>query len=418
MKFDSEINKRVHDPLYLPHIASVFPEILLAFSKHKKALSLRPCFIAVLMNISKELYDIVIPYLPEILTKLMPDPVCREQKGELQSEETSFREAIMMQVKRIWKAKGTPWRSLIVFIESVWKTQAHFPLELYNHYFLDEFLIALKTSNSEVQKILLQAICRLLVCSHSASKREEVLGKLVALSSSKSFYERRQFLAFCSLAVENFAQSVTARVELLKHYLKLAVDRVANVRLGFLSCAVTVWKHTPVESRNDILEAVESLRQDEDREVSSMGSSISTYMKTHGAIILKDDALRRKENEYRENVEKALVEREREAQEEKKKLNQPSIFKIKSVRKKSLNTIVVRYRKGLTINQNLVNANSIGTRNRTNRSNISFHENKSRLLKLPSFGQAETKVGNIKIRRVQYSPEKAKSRLKESKFRK
>lgn len=368
------------------------------------------------MNVSKELYDVVIPCLPEMLAKLMPDPVCREQKKELQNEETSFREAVMMQIKRIWKAKGTPWRSLVVVIESVWKTQAHFPLEPYNHYFLDEFLVALKTSNSEVQKKLLQAICRLLMCSHSTSKREEVLGKLVALSSSKSFYERRLFLVFCGLAVENFAQSVIARIELLKHYLSLAADRVANIRLGFLNCAVAVWKYSPVESRNDILKAVESLREDGDREVRAVGGSVSGHMKTHGAMLFRDDAQRR-ENERREGVEKALADREREALEEKK-LGQPSMFKVKSLRKKSLNTIVVRYRKGLTLNQNLANANSIGTRNRTNRSNISFHENKSRLLKLPSFGQAETRVGNVKIRRVQYSPEKAKSRLKESKFRK
>jgi len=422
MKFEVEINKRVNDVLYLPHIMNVFSEILAVFSKHKKAVLLRPCFTTLLTFNLNELFISIVPRLPEILAKLIPDPVYKELKKEPQSEEAKFRDIVMTEIKKLWKAKNTPWRNLAILIDSISKSQAYFPLELYNHYFLDEFFSSLKISNSEIQKVLIRAICKLLVCSYSANKRGEVLGKLVALSNSKSFYERRLFLLFCGFAIENFPLSVITRIELIKHYLKVATDKVSNIRLAFLNYAITMWKYSQGEARTEILTIIAILKQDKDKEVRNVAERVYSYIRTHSAGIVKDDVFRRKENECKENIEKGLIEKEKEIQEERKKSNQSSIFKIKSIRKKSLNTVVARYRKGLTINQNLAYTNSVGTRNRTNRSYVSFYEkkyeNKNKLSELPSFGQAETKSTNMKIKKVQYSPERVKSKYKEPKFRK
>ena len=217
-KLEDEINIRVNNPIYLNVIANILPDIIFVFGKHHRGHLLKDSFIIVFKS---SFCDSLLRRLPEILEILLPITEEEVIDKKVQEDIIKFKEIMMKRINDIWKQTKLTWRNSVVIVDTIGKIQKYFPLDTYNSYYLDEFCSSLKKSSVKLQKTLLENICKLLACNYQSSKRLSVLSELIALSTSRSFYNRRLFLPLCYFSVKYLSLETLNRLELFQRYLQL-----------------------------------------------------------------------------------------------------------------------------------------------------------------------------------------------------
>eukprot|EP00826_Nyctotherus_ovalis_P063088 TRINITY_DN9217_c0_g2_i1.p1 TRINITY_DN9217_c0_g2~~TRINITY_DN9217_c0_g2_i1.p1 ORF type:complete len:405 (-),score=91.91 TRINITY_DN9217_c0_g2_i1:149-1363(-) len=311
------INKYAGNKEFMQVIASVFPDIVSTFGKYNKGELLRPAFLSILMS-DAECKHIVV-YLPEILSHLIRKNSSKEdiEEDKYQEEDKKFDETVMRRIKDLWAVAETgPWRTLVIYIELIPKLH-YSAITEFNIHYLEAIWTVFTNANSEVKRAAIKSMCRLLVCNTSSTTRKNALKKLMGLSCASSFYERREFITFCTTATEIFAFSLINTLELLKSYLQLSVDRVPNIRLSFAKSAVKMWTYGIDESfRKDLLAALNSLQTDKNAEVRKVAEKAYNFITEHYDEIIKGDTLRLKQNESKESKERELEQRQSEEEKE------------------------------------------------------------------------------------------------------
>eukprot|EP00826_Nyctotherus_ovalis_P051262 TRINITY_DN6397_c0_g1_i4.p1 TRINITY_DN6397_c0_g1~~TRINITY_DN6397_c0_g1_i4.p1 ORF type:complete len:273 (-),score=89.35 TRINITY_DN6397_c0_g1_i4:53-871(-) len=260
-------------------MAKVFPEVAQVFGKHDRGALVRPAFLVAFTSDLKESYKVVLEHLPQILPLLVP-------RNGNSPDDLKFKEAVMKQLKKWWQEENS-WRDLTLLMDVVGQIQEYFPVTPHSNFYLDEFFKRLTQGNREVQTAAVKAICLLLVTNHTPSKREDALNKLNKLCTG-NYYDRRKYLMFCSAAVECLAPSVLTGMKVYKQFIKLAEDRVANIRLGYVRTAMKIWVYAGDETvRGEIMGSLEKLREDSNNEVKNYASKACEYLANHKADIVK-----------------------------------------------------------------------------------------------------------------------------------
>jgi len=321
-------------------IASVFADIVFTFGKYNKGILLRPAFTNIFN--SENGYKLIINRLPEILIHLTYDKFSKVsgEDEEQEQEDRKFTEAVMQRIKDLWtiKEKG-PWREFASFIEIIPRLPYCHLITSYNTHYLENIWNSFSNSNNEIRTVSIKSLCKLLICNSSSIARKDMIGKIMKLGSASSFYERRYFFVFCIAAIETFAFSLIENIGLLKAYLQLSVDPVANIRLCFVKYATKMWSQGINEIfRKDLMEALNMLKTDKNTEVRNMAVKAYNFLTEHHDEIVKGDVLRKKKNESKEEQEEALKQKQ-----EEEKTPSPSPIHHKLERK---NTACIMYKGG------------------------------------------------------------------------
>ena len=154
------------------------------------------------------------------------------------------------------------------------------------------------------------SLCELLIKNHNSEKRKDVLGQLVVLHKGGSAYDRLHFLVFCEILLGCVSWSLFKELNLVSLCLGLASDKVPNVRLKLARIALKLWQGVDEAARDEIMETLNGLRNDKNKEIRVVSDKIYSYLKEHAAELLKDEALREQENALREAREKELERKE------------------------------------------------------------------------------------------------------------
>lgn len=252
----------------------------------------------------------------KIFAKIIPRLVCNadgsfdeEKKG---SGTDIFKGRVIEWIKEKWKSvKGTGRRDLCTLIELIPQCQDCFSVAEYNDYFLNEMISILKSGNKEAKKLASHSFCVLFLKNYFQQSRNEAIAKVLDMSKSMTCFERLAVLNFFEASVAHFSKKFIYEQGIMKTYLSMGEDKVANVRIRFASIAGRMSQAiTQEESRTQLLFLLNLLQNDMDKDVRKLSKEACQSIKQKPSVT--DPKLAEDDDLAKEKREQDLLKREKE----------------------------------------------------------------------------------------------------------
>ena len=248
----------------------------------------------------RDFFIALLKSFPKVLPKLFSE----EKKDE--SDET-FRKYVNDWIMDRWRSlvKTPTQRHLCDFIETIPQFQEYFPVPDYNDFFIGELASLIKTGSKEVKKLASISYCELYLKNYLSATRSGTLGKILSLSKSTTCFERLAALGFVEVAMTYFSRRFLAEEGIVKAYLSLGEDKIANVRIKFVVLSPKMNKLIVQEELRSQLMMVLTLHQnDMDKDVRKLAKDAYQSIKQQG-IVNEDDSMKEKR-------EQDLIKKEKE----------------------------------------------------------------------------------------------------------
>ncbi len=215
------------------------------------------------------------------VTKVCSRLFDREEPDEERKVSGTFRSRVMEWIKERWRVvREVGRRDMCNFIEVIPQCQDSFPIMEYNDFFLNEMASIIKSGSKEAKRLASVAFCTLFLKNYLSASRSAALGKVLCMAKSDTCFERLGLLTFVEVALQNFSRRFLSDQGILKVYLSMGEDKVANVRIKFASMSLKVNKAISREEDRKQLRLLLSLHENDlDKDVRRLSKETSQALK-------------------------------------------------------------------------------------------------------------------------------------------
>jgi len=310
LKYIKAVNDIVIGPLYKPFILQILPDIVKVHYKYKRISAIRPTICALMMCDEKgfvvNLLKIMIKIMPKLLDKEASE---EEQKKADSTMAEAFKCQILNWIKESWKAtKNSKGHDLSSFIELIVQCQDLFSVLEFNDYFITELAYIIKSGSKVEKKLASNSFCQLYLKNYMPGSRSSALERILELSKSGSCYERLAALCFIEVALEFFSRKFLVQYGIIKTYLTLSEDKIANVRIKFASLAGKIAKLLIQEDhKSQLSSALALLQNDMDKDVRKLAKDAYCEYK----LAIKSSPAPSADDQFKEKREEELIIREK-----------------------------------------------------------------------------------------------------------
>ena len=269
VKYSKILNELSIGPLYQDCILQSLPDIVRVHYAHKKISLLRPTLTALMQNEDQSFAVDLIRAFSKMMPKVLSDDEYSDGKEGTAVIDEKYKEQVLDWIKGKWKiANSGSRRDLCSFIELLPACQEYFPIKDYSTYFMNEMVGIVKSGSRLEIKLASTSFCQLYLKNYVSEARKTALDKILVLARSLTCFERQAVLCFVEVAMNYFSRKFLAQSGIIKAYLSLAEDRVANVRIKFASIAGKIHKFiTHEEAKPQLDSALTLLQNDMDKDV-------------------------------------------------------------------------------------------------------------------------------------------------------
>ncbi len=249
------------------------------FGKYKKEVVIRPAFETLLAKVSTvplsiKLFESLSQVIPVFITGRNGSGA-EEQKSR-DADENLLR-TISEKLKTVWtESKKGSWKNVYSMLGIVPLVNQYFPTHDYNEHFLDESFVVLRTGNLQTKNMAAEALCKFLAENQYSGKRNSIIGRVMALAQSPSYYERISYLDFCEAATKSFSTGFLKDKGIISAFVKLAGDKVSNLRIRWLGAAKNLITVGGVneEQQKELVGKINELKTDKNKDVKKISYKI------------------------------------------------------------------------------------------------------------------------------------------------
>eukprot|EP01022_Parablepharisma_sp_SALTPOND_P007158 TRINITY_DN1290_c0_g1_i15.p1 TRINITY_DN1290_c0_g1~~TRINITY_DN1290_c0_g1_i15.p1 ORF type:complete len:715 (-),score=72.02 TRINITY_DN1290_c0_g1_i15:7827-9971(-) len=311
-KYSKSLNELAIGPLYQHCILQSLPDIVKAHYKHKKMPLIRPMLTALMQNDDPCFTISLFRTLVKIISKVLSDDEDSEDKKGPGLRSEVFKGQVLDWIKEKWKnAKSSRRRDLSVLIELIPQCQECFPVTEYNDYFINEMVGIIKTGNKVEKKLASVSFCLLYFKNYLSESRNAAMGRILEMADAFTCFERMAVLCFIEVAITYFSRKFLAQNGIVKTYLSLAEDKVANIRIKFVSMGLKISKIlSQEEHKSQLFSALTLLQNDMDKDVRKFAKDTYNQLKKDNAKA--NSKISEDDDQVKEKREQDLLKREKE----------------------------------------------------------------------------------------------------------
>ncbi len=289
-----------------------------AYHKHGKIGLSHPVFTGLMLQEDQAFVTSMFKCLAKLCPKLFPDSVSVEE--ERKGVDDTFRTRVVDWIKERWKAiRALGRRDMCSFVETIPICQEFFPMAEYNDFFLGEFVCVIKSGSKEAKRLASHAFCTLFLRNYISASRAAALTKVLDMAKALTCLERLGLLTFAEIAADYFSRQFLADQGVIRAYLSLAEDKVANVRIRFAAICPRMIKAIKLDTdRTQLRTLLACLENDLDRDVRKLAKDALQELKQ--PPVASDLATTKAQDLEREKREQELVAKEREEEAARQRL--------------------------------------------------------------------------------------------------
>ena len=238
--------------------------------------------------------------LSNIIPDIFPDGLREDQRNSIKLSKS---------LRISWQDyKVCSWRHLIEFIKAIPIVNIElFDDELYE-YFLDEFILLVKTGNYQVKSEAARGCCRLLRLPSIYKKSDFFLRNISILKNSASYYERLEFLEFGKAMTEYYSDYFIKSRNVVYKMLELANDKISTMRIRLIKILIDISPRLKEDLQVTIEETLKILANDSNSDVKLEAEKSISMLPS----IIEESKLKKKEfmknDMKKESIENDLID--------------------------------------------------------------------------------------------------------------
>jgi hypothetical protein len=310
-KYASILSEFAAKPEFQWTVLEALPDVIKAYNVHNKVGQIQPTISALMMQEEQSFVTALFKCLAKTASKVFvnkDDMVGDEEQKGMGPIANPFTMQTIDWIKGRWNiVKELGRREMCKFIEIIPQFQESFPVLEYNDYFLNEMATIIKSGSKEAKRLASGTFCLLFLKNYISASRVNALTKILALSKSTTCFERLGLLNFIEVAAQHFSRRFLAEQGLIKAYLSLGEDKVANVRIKFAAMSRKIVRRmSSDEDRKQLLLMLTLCENNKDKDVRKLAKEAGMEVKQY--VIKKTD----EEDAGREKREQELLIREKQ----------------------------------------------------------------------------------------------------------